>query len=110
MSVLSFVDNALTSAEELDPSLAGGYVPVFNAEIPFEIRVQDSNEGPQQVGTLEAIRLKILTLGTGANLKSMRVELSSDTDLFFHYSCALGESDFQILQDKQKLLVVSEHC
>jgi len=105
MSLLTYIDNS--SVDELDPSLVGGYALIFNHEIPFELRVQNSNEGPQQVGTLEAVRVKILTLGSGANLKCMRIEMSSDTDLFFHYSCVVSESDFQTLQDRQKLLVVS---
>ena len=34
----------------------------FDREAPFELRIQDPNSGPQEVGTLEAIRVKILTL------------------------------------------------
>ena len=57
--------------EEMDPSLgklsslihyliAEGHTLVFDREAPFELRIQDPNTGPQEVGTLEAIRLKIL--------------------------------------------------
>lgn len=30
--------------------------------MPFELRVQESADGPQQVGTLEAIKVKVLML------------------------------------------------
>ena len=35
---------------------------LYDREAPFELRIQDPNSGPQEVGTLEAIRVKILTL------------------------------------------------
>ena len=44
----------------MDPSLADGHNVVFDREAPFELRIQDPNSGPQEVGTLEAIRVKIL--------------------------------------------------
>ena len=34
----------------------------YDREAPFELRIQDPNSGPQEVGTLEAIRVKILNL------------------------------------------------
>ena len=46
----------------MDPSLAEGHNVVFDREAPFELRIQDPNSGPQEVGTLEAIRVKILML------------------------------------------------
>ena len=46
----------------MDPSLSEGHAVVFDREAPFELRIQDPNSGPQEVGTLEAIRVKILTM------------------------------------------------
>lgn len=47
---------------ELDPSLADGHKIVFDKEVPIEMRAhQDSNE-VQDVGNLEAVRVKILVL------------------------------------------------
>ena len=42
--------------------LAEGHQVLYDREAPFELRIQDPNSGPQEVGTLEAIRVKILTL------------------------------------------------
>ena len=42
---------------------ADGHRIVYDREVPFELRIQDSNTGPQEVGTLEAIKVKILVLG-----------------------------------------------
>ena len=65
-SVLNAFDFA--AIEEMDPSLgkflwplADGHKIIYEREVPFELRIQDTN-GPQEVGTLEAIRVKLLTL------------------------------------------------
>ena len=43
-------------------TLAEGHIVMYDREAPFELRIQDPNSGPQEVGTLEAIRVKILNL------------------------------------------------
>lgn len=35
---------------------------MYDREVPFELRVQESGDGPQQVGTLELIKVKVLIL------------------------------------------------
>lgn len=42
--------------------LAGGFRVIYDREVPFELRVQESADGPQQVGTLEAIKVKVLMM------------------------------------------------
>jgi hypothetical protein len=73
-SVLNAFD--FTAIDEMDPSLgisfskatilnfaiAEGHSVLYDREAPFELRIQDANSGPQEVGTLEAIRVKILVL------------------------------------------------
>ncbi len=41
---------------------ADGFRVIYDREVPFELRVQESADGPQQVGTLEAIKVKVLML------------------------------------------------
>ncbi|CAN0024003.1 unnamed protein product, partial [Sphacelaria rigidula] len=75
---------------------------------PFELRVQEAGDGPQQVGTLEAIKVKVLMLvrhGDDAAPQCVRVELSSEADLFFHYAHSTDEATFQVMQEDQKLMV-----
>jgi hypothetical protein len=70
-SVLNNFD--FTAIEELDPSLRKsqlstdnnleeGHIVLYDREAPFELRIQDAKQGPQEVGSLEAIRVKILLL------------------------------------------------
>ena len=73
--------------------------------MPFELRLQESSEGPQEVGTLEAIKVKILMLGDDVAPQSLRIELASENDLFFHYMHVVDETGYRNLQEQQKLMV-----
>ena len=42
--------------------IAEGHRLIFDREVPFELRIHDGDSGPQEIGTLEAIRVKILAL------------------------------------------------
>ena len=76
----------LAALNEMDPSLEGGFKIQFDREIQIELRLQDSNQANSDaVGTLEAIRVKLLTLGDQQNLQILKIELTSESDLFFNY-------------------------
>eukprot|EP00747_Dinoflagellata_sp_TGD_P167990 gnl/TRDRNA2_/TRDRNA2_193421_c0_seq1.p1 gnl/TRDRNA2_/TRDRNA2_193421_c0~~gnl/TRDRNA2_/TRDRNA2_193421_c0_seq1.p1 ORF type:complete len:253 (-),score=65.82 gnl/TRDRNA2_/TRDRNA2_193421_c0_seq1:59-817(-) len=102
----SFLDAFdFTAIEEMDPSLAEGHRVVYDRECPFELRVQDAETGPQEVGTLEAIRCKILALGDEPSPQHCRIELTSENDLFFHYTHSVDEHGFRSMQEHQKLMI-----
>lgn len=52
-----------TAIDELDPSLSDGSTVLFDREAPFELRLQSAKNTPQEVGSLEAIRCKVMVLG-----------------------------------------------
>eukprot|EP00755_Sulcionema_specki_P031532 Sspe_Gene.2120::Locus_701_Transcript_1_1_Confidence_1.000_Length_1777::g.2120::m.2120 len=83
---------------DLDPSLSDGYRLVYDREVPFELRIQSSTQ--REVGNLEGIKVRVLTEHTG---EAMRVELLSETDLFFCYSCTVTEAGYDALRQDQKL-------
>ena len=74
-----------TAIEELDPSLSEGHKLVYDREVPFELRLEDTN-GPQEVASFEAIRAKILIMGEDVMPTQIRIELSCENDLFFHFT------------------------
>ena len=49
--------------EDPDPSLAHGHRVFFEREVPFELRAAEGVEEPQEVGSLEAIKVKVLAIG-----------------------------------------------
>ena len=77
----------------------------YDREVPFELRSMAASEMPQNVGAQEAIRVKILVKGDAHAPDDMRVELTSESNLFFHYSHRLDTSNFHELQEGQKLMV-----
>lgn len=102
----SFLDSFdFTAIEEMDPSLSEGHRVCYDRECPFELRVQDADTGPQEVGTLEAIKCKILILGDEQNPQHCRIELTSENDLFFHYTHSVDEHGFRTMQEHQKLMI-----
>lgn len=60
-SLISTFD--MGAVDEMDPSLAEGHRIIYDREVPFELRIQEAGQAPQEVGTLEAIKVKVLTLG-----------------------------------------------
>ena len=71
----------------------------------MEIRHHYAGDDSISTGTLEAIKVKMLVLGNDENPSSIRLELSSESDLFFHYIHMIDEHDFQVIQEQQKLVV-----
>jgi hypothetical protein len=69
------------------------------------LRVQQVADAPQEVGTLEAVKVKMLLLGAEAAPSSVRVELTSENDLFFNYIHTLEDVGFRQVQEAQKLMV-----
>ena len=87
-----------------DPSLSEGHKLIYNREVPFELRLEDT-DGPQEVASFEAIRCKILLGGEENNPSQIRIELSCENDLFFHFTSDIDEEAFKVMQENQKLTV-----
>ena len=94
-----------STIDDMDPSLSGGHKFIYEREVPFELRVQQSADTPQEVGTLEAVKVKMLLLGDEASPTAIRVELTSENDLFFNYTHTLDPEGFRQVQEAQKLMV-----
>ena len=93
-----------TDIEEKDPSLSEGHKMLYDREVPFELRLEDSN-GPKEVASFESLRCKILLGGVENNPIQIRIELSCENDLFFHFTSDIDEETFKIMQENQKLTV-----
>ena len=87
-----------------DPSLSEGHKLIYNREAPFELRLEDNN-GPQEVASFESIRCKILIKGEINHPIQIRLELSCENDLFFHFTSDIDEETYKIMQENQKLTV-----
>lgn len=124
-----------STLDEMDPSLVDGHHVFFEREVPFEIRYSsyvndhDKNDNasssgrghPQSrpagadddfardvlevPGSLEAIKVKILLRGVANCPDSVRVELSSESNLFFHFFHEVNHREYAHLQETQRLVV-----
>jgi len=56
-------------------------------------------------GSLEAIKVKILISGPDDSPTLVRMELSSEVDLFFHYVHVIDRQGYRIVQEQQRLVV-----
>jgi hypothetical protein len=89
---------------ELDPSLNNGFKTIYDREVPFEVRTKHGEERAKQ-GSLELIKVKILLAGLDDSPNMVRLEFSSESDLFFHYIHIVDEKEFLRIQESQKLVV-----
>lgn len=61
---------------------------IYDKEVPIELRlVEEEKEENNDAGTLESIKTKILIQGEIEQPECVKVELTSEADLFFHYTC-----------------------
>lgn len=95
----------VNSFDEMDPSLSEGHRLLFDKEIPFELRIPQSTNNSADLGTIENIRVKVLLLGEEDSPQEFKIQLTSDTDLFFNYMHITDEHHYRELQEEQKFTV-----
>lgn len=78
---------------------------VYDKQCPFEMRLQENDQSPQEVGTLEAITCRVCVQGDTVNPTAVRLELSSEQDLFFHFQHTLDERAFRLVREEQRLMI-----
>lgn len=109
MSISSITDELssldFSSIDDLDPSLADGSKSVFDREVPIEVRSESNGNMDLFAPMMESIRVRILTQGTEESFTSVRIELSSETDLFFHNVHTFHIETFDAFKLDQKLTV-----
>eukprot|EP00760_Papus_ankaliazontas_P025419 PhM_4_TR2702/c0_g1_i1/m.34113 len=102
-SLLNALDRDFKQIDGMDPSLAEGHSMIYDREVPFDLRTCDT-QSRGAVGTMEGIKVKVLSLGDDPHtIESLRVELSSESDLFFHFTCDITRHGFEQLRTDQKL-------
>ena len=109
MSVSSITDELgsvdFTSIDDLDPSLADGLRSVFDREVPMEIRSETNGNLDILSPMMESIRVRVFTHGSDETFSCIRIELSSETDLFFHNVHSFSLDTFESFKAEQKLTV-----
>ena len=102
----------LSSMEAKDPSLTDGYKIIYNKEVPIDIKLE-SKEGRKDLASYELIRFKLLSdsVNKETGPKRVKLELSNESDLLFHYTNIIDEKIFLKMKQQQNLTIeFSEYC
>lgn len=91
--------------DAVDPSTSDDSRIIYDREVPIEIRNNISGDSEIRAGTLEAIKIKILIQGSDDSPSLLRLELTSETDLFFHYMHIIDRNSFRLVQEQQKFMI-----
>ena len=91
--ILTFIDTP--EIDELDPSKAQGHHVPFEADLKMLVRLKPVRQDPsgsvdgnaEALNSVELIHFKVLCMGQENDPGSVRFELTSDDDIFFHYVC-----------------------
>ncbi|ORC85537.1 uncharacterized protein TM35_000341490 [Trypanosoma theileri] len=101
-TLIAQLEHDFRAIEQSDPSLADGFKVVYDREVPCELRPMRG--GSAESGSLEGMKVKVLSFGDDHSLSAMRVELTSESDLFFHYTCVINHAGFLRLREHQSLV------
>ena len=94
----------LSNIESKDPSLIDGFNILYNKEVPLDIKLE-TNEETKEIASFELVRFKLLSDASNEEGVPQRVklELSWESDLLFHYTNIVDENSFLDIKKKQKL-------
>ena len=94
----------LSNIESKDPSLLDGFKIIYNKEVPLDIKLE-SNEETKDIASFELIRFKLLSdaLNDEGVPTRVKLELSWESDLLFHYTNIVDENIFLNIKKQQNL-------
>ncbi|KAM3146606.1 hypothetical protein pb186bvf_001136 [Paramecium bursaria] len=87
----------------LDPALKEGHRVIYDRVLSVSIKFQDKYSDLQDIPQPENLLFRILLLGTDTNPQSVRIEISSDKDLFFIFQHEATTNSFNQIKVSQGL-------
>eukprot|EP00347_Sterkiella_histriomuscorum_P007159 403350037 len=88
-----------TQIEEMDPSLYDGHRVIFDSELAVEVKLIDDEDE----GAFESLKLKVMILGDERQPINIKMEMTSESDIFFLYKNITNEDKFRVIQEQQAL-------
>ena len=102
----------LSSIESKDPSLADGFKIIYNKEVPIDIKLETKG-GHKDLASYEFVRFKLLSdsVSQETGAKRVKLELTNENDLLFHYTNIVDEKTFLKMKQQQNLTIeFHEYC
>ncbi|KAM3147348.1 hypothetical protein pb186bvf_000599 [Paramecium bursaria] len=75
-----------------------GYIQIYQQEIPFKLKLNE-----EEYQQMESLNVKVLVMGGDQHLQQMKIELSSDSDLFFHFVHIVNQEQYQQIKEQQSI-------
>lgn len=99
-TLLQTLEREFRLIEEMDPSVQDGGRIIYDREVPIELKSLDGDDD----GVMEGLKMKIVVLGDDHSPSTVRLEISSEAELFFHYTCIINAQGYLQLREDQKLM------
>ena len=96
------LENDFSKLESQDPSLNDNHKLIYEKEVPMDLNIEN-NEKQKNISSFEPIKCKILEQKNDKNSNKIRVELSCENDLFFHFTSDVNENIFNKMKNAQNL-------
>ncbi|CAD7696378.1 unnamed protein product, partial [Ostreobium quekettii] len=74
-------------------------------EVPLEVRAYDGANFPTEVGSVESLQVKVLVAGEIKRPESIKIEITSENNLFFHYVHEMNKEGFAEMAEAQRLVI-----
>ena len=98
-----FKDFTHPDIDSKDPSLGNNLAKIYEEEIPFEIRYETDNLTGEDKSVFKPLICKILATDEMSEQVNIKIEIGSDSDLYFYYTTEITSSLFEKLKEEQKL-------
>ena len=98
----NFYPKEFNDIYDLDPAKSDGAERLFRASIPIEIRINNDIQD-QKVGVVEKIMVSIYRKEEYGQSLIYRINLLSDSDLFFNYSSEIDTNNYNQVAETNKL-------
>ena len=108
----AIVEPDFSKLESQDPSIIEGYQLIFQKELPMDLKLE-CKEGQKDVSSFEAVNFKVLKINSSSENppNHIRIELSLENDLFFHFTSIVDNEIFKVMKEKQGLTIdYSDFC
>ena len=98
-----FKDFTHPDIDSKDPSLGNNLIKIYEEEIPFELRYETDNLTEEDKSVFKSLICKVLSTDEMSEQVNIKIEIASDSDLYFYYKTEINSSLFDKIKEEQKL-------
>lgn len=91
--------------EMRDPALGECSQVIYNSEHTFTIRIQEKPETVQVLKEPEMLRVKVMVEYEHGFAKNLKIELTSDTEMYFNFIFECNDWEFKRIKANQNFFI-----